>query len=44
MAAHKHGTMNITEQQKTFAGFMNWVVRVGAFCIAVVIFLAIFGS
>lgn len=44
MAAHKHGNMDITEHQKTFAGFMGWVVRVGAFCIGVVIFLAIFGS
>lgn len=44
MAAHKHGTMDITEQQKTFGGFMSWTVRVGAFCIGVVIFLAIFGS
>jgi len=39
---HKHGEMDITEQEKTFDGFMKWSVNVGIFCIVVVIFLAIF--
>lgn len=33
MADHKHGSMDITEQQKTFAGF----TRVAAIGIAVVV-------
>lgn len=39
---HKQGEMDITEQEKTFDGFMKWTVNIGIFCIAVVIFLAIF--
>ena len=26
MADHKHGEMDITEQEKTFAGFIRWTV------------------
>lgn len=44
MADHKHGTMDTTEQEKTFEGFIKWVVGVGAFSIGVVLFLAIFGA
>ncbi|MFN3615225.1 MAG: aa3-type cytochrome c oxidase subunit IV [Rubrimonas sp.] len=33
MAEHKHGSMDITEQQKTFAGF----VRLAGIAIAVVV-------
>ena len=39
---HKHGSMDITEQEKTFAGFVTvskWTVIV---IIAVLVFLAIF--
>ena len=39
---YKHGEMDITEQEKTFDGFMKWTVNIGIFCIMVVIFLAIF--
>jgi hypothetical protein len=39
---HKHGEMDITEQEKTFAGFMRMSVNVGIVAIAIVIFLAIF--
>ncbi len=39
---HKHGEMDITEQEKTFDGFMKWTINIGIVCIAVVIFLAIF--
>ncbi|MEY3003860.1 MAG: hypothetical protein RLZZ491_1036 [Pseudomonadota bacterium] len=39
---HKHGDMDITEQQKTFDAFMRWSVNVGLVCIAIVIFLALF--
>jgi hypothetical protein len=39
---HKHGEMDIREQEKTFAGFMRVSVNVGIVCICIVIFLAIF--
>ena len=39
---HNHGSMDISEQEKTFDGFMTWSMRVGAVSIAVVIFLALF--
>ncbi len=39
---HKHGEMDITEQEKTFDGFMKWSINVGIFSILVVLFLAIF--
>ena len=39
---HEHGSMDITEQQKTFAGFITFTIRLTIFCIAVLIFLAIF--
>jgi hypothetical protein len=39
---HKHGEMDITEQEKTFGGFMKWTVNIAIVCIAIVIFLAIF--
>lgn len=39
---HKHGEMDITEQEKTFSGFIRWSVNVGIACIVIVIFLAIF--
>ncbi len=41
MAEYKHGSMDITEQEKTFAGFMKWVTWVAAVSIGVLIFLAI---
>ncbi|SHH66041.1 aa3-type cytochrome c oxidase subunit IV [Marivita hallyeonensis] len=44
MAEHKHGTMDIKAQEKTFEGFVRWSVRVVVFSIAVLIFLAIFNS
>ncbi len=44
MADHKHGEMDISVHEKTFAGFMNWVKNVAIVCILVLIFLAIFNS
>ncbi len=44
MAEHKHGSMDITEQEKTFAGFVKGVVWTIGICIAALIFLAIFNS
>jgi CHASE3 domain sensor protein len=39
---HKRGEMNITEQEKTFSGFMRMATIVGIVAIAIVLFLAIF--
>lgn len=44
MAEHEHGSMKIEAQEKTFDGFMKWVVRTSVVIIAVLIFLAIFAS
>lgn len=44
MAEHKHGSMDISEQQKTFDGFMTWSIRIAAVSIGILIFLAIFNS
>jgi hypothetical protein len=44
MAEHKHGSMDVTEHEKTFEGFIRWSVRVAAVSIGILIFLAIFNS
>ncbi len=44
MADYKPGSMNIEEQEKTFAGFIRYTVRVVVVVFAVLIFLAIFNS
>lgn len=41
---HEHGTMDITEHEKTFDGFILWTKRVVYLSIGVLIFLAIFNS
>jgi hypothetical protein len=45
--ADKHfepGSMDITEQEKTFAGFMRWVTNGVIVIFVILIFLAIFAS
>ena len=42
MAEHTPGTMDITEQKRTFHGFVVWTMRTVYICIAVLIFLALF--
>jgi len=39
---HKHGEMDISEQEKTFSGFMRWAVNIAIVCIVIILFLAIF--
>ena len=39
---HKHGEMDISEQEKTFGGFMRMSVNVGLISIGIVVILAIF--
>lgn len=44
MAEHKHGSMDITQQEKTFNGFITFTVRFVMVIIVVVILLAILGA
>lgn len=39
---HKQGDMDISEQEKTFSGFMRWATNIAIVCIVIVLFLAIF--
>jgi hypothetical protein len=41
MAEHKHGSMDIRVQEKTFAGFMRFTVWVVGIVIGILIFLAL---
>lgn len=44
MSDHKHGEMDITTHEKTFAGFITWSKNVAIVSILIIIFLAIFNS
>ncbi|MBO9396558.1 aa3-type cytochrome c oxidase subunit IV [Shimia sp. R9_1] len=44
MAEHKHGSMDIEVQEKTFAGFIKASVYVASASIGILIFLALFNS
>lgn len=44
MAEHKHGTMDTSAQEKTFAGFIKVSIWVAGISIAALIFLAVFNS
>ncbi|MGY6534085.1 MAG: aa3-type cytochrome c oxidase subunit IV [Pararhodobacter sp.] len=41
MAKHEHGSMDISEQTKTFNGFIRWSIIVAAVSIGILIFLAL---
>lgn len=41
---HKHGNMDITEQEKTFEGFVKVSIWVAGVSIGILVFLAIFNS
>lgn len=41
---HKHGSMNIREQEKTFAGFIRMSVWVVGISIAILIFMGLVNS
>lgn len=41
MAEYKHGSMDITEQEKTFDNFMGWVVKTTVFLLVLLVFLAL---
>ena len=44
MAEHKHGSMDIRDQEKTFAGFVRFTVWTVAIVIVVLIFMALANS
>ena len=39
---HKHGSMDITEQEKTFAGFVTFTKWTVIVIVAILVFMAIF--
>jgi len=41
MAEHKHGSMDIREQEKTFDGFIRWVVWGAGISIGILVFVAL---
>ena len=42
MAEHKHGTMKIDVQEKTFNGFVTFVTRACMVIIGILLFMALF--
>ena len=44
MAEHEHGTMEVSEQEKTFEGFIRWSIRISVVSIGALVFMAIFNS
>lgn len=44
MAEHEHGSMDVTEQEKTFEGFIKVSIWVAGISIGALIFLALFNS
>jgi hypothetical protein len=41
---HDHGKMDITEQEKTFNGFIGLTVKGAAICIGLLIFLTLLNA
>ena len=44
MAKHKHGDMDTSEQERTFAGFLKFAVWTAVICIALLIFVALLNA
>jgi hypothetical protein len=44
MSEHKHGSMDISAQEKAFEGFIKGSVRVAIASIGILVFLALFNS
>ena len=38
---HEHGTMDVTEQEKTFEGFIRWSAYTIVLCFLILIFMAL---
>ena len=41
MADHEHGSMDVTEQEKTFEGFIRWSAYTIVLVVIVLVFLAL---
>ncbi|GHA57890.1 hypothetical protein GCM10008927_24600 [Amylibacter ulvae] len=41
---YKHGTMDTTAQEAAFDGFIKWSIRISAFAIGCLVFMALFNS
>ncbi len=39
---HKHGSMNTDVQEKTFAGFIDWVIKTTVVVMVIAVLLALF--
>jgi len=44
MAEYKHGSMDVTEQEKTFEGFTKFVIRTVVVILLLLIFMALVNS
>jgi fumarate reductase subunit C len=44
MAEHKHGEMDTTEQEKTFEGFVTFVIKTVLVILALVILMALLNA
>ncbi|MGH1412681.1 MAG: aa3-type cytochrome c oxidase subunit IV [Pelagimonas sp.] len=44
MAEHKHGSMDISVQEKTFDGFINFTIRSLMAIFVIVVILILFGA
>ena len=44
MADHQHGSMDITTQEKVYAGFLTFITRSAIALVIFALFLAIFAS
>ncbi len=44
MSDYKHGTMDVSNQEKTFAGFVKGGIWLGGISIGILVFLAVFNS
>lgn len=44
MAEYKHGSMDITAQEKTFAGFITFTIRTVAVIIVLVVLMAMWNA
>lgn len=41
MAEHKHGEMDVTEQEKTFNGFVSMSMKGTVLCIVLLVFIGL---
>lgn len=41
MAEHKHGEMDVTEQEKTFNGFVSMSIKGAVLCIVLLVFIGL---